>query len=62
MPAPITARPQSSAYPFESRFVSVDGFNIHYIEEGEGAPVVFVHGNPTSSYVYRNVLPSVARQ
>lgn len=62
MPAPITARPQPSAYPFESRFTAVDGFRIHYVEEGQGDPVLFVHGNPTSSYVYRNVLPRVARE
>jgi haloalkane dehalogenase len=39
----------------------VKGFDIHYLEEGAGAPVVFLHGNPTSSYVRRNVIPKVAR-
>lgn len=62
MPAPISAKPQPSAFPFESRSVMVDGFKIHYVEEGSGDPVLFVHGNPTSSYVYRNVLPRVARE
>ena len=28
-----------------------------YIEEGEGDPIVFLHGNPTSSYLWRNVMP-----
>jgi len=50
----------SAAFPFESRYVDVLGHRIHYIEEGRGAPVLFVHGNPTSSYVWRNVLPAVA--
>jgi len=56
---PRTERP-SAAFPFESRYVNVLGHRIHYIEEGRGAPVLFVHGNPTSSYLWRNVLPDVA--
>ena len=54
----------SSAYPYESRFVTVEGSRIHYIETGAaagGTPVVFVHGNPTSSYLWRNVLPVVGK-
>jgi haloalkane dehalogenase len=50
-----------SAFPFESRYTDVEGFAIHYVEEGSGAPVLFFHGNPTSSYVWRNVLSPVAR-
>jgi len=50
----------SAGFPFESRFIDVLGLRIHYIEEGRGAPVLFVHGNSTSSYLWRNVLPSVA--
>ena len=30
---------------------------MHYIEEGTGEPIVFIHGNPTWSYLWRNVLP-----
>jgi len=52
----------SAAFPFESRFVSIGGYRIHYVEEGEGDPVLFIHGNPTSSYVWRNILPQVARE
>jgi len=50
----------SAAFPFASHFVDVLGHRIHYIEEGRGVPILFVHGNPTSSYVWRNVLPGVA--
>jgi haloalkane dehalogenase len=50
----------SAAFPFESRFVTVDGHRIHYVEEGRGDPVLFIHGNPTSSYLWRNILPKVA--
>lgn len=51
----------SAAFPYESRTVDVDGHAIHYVEEGRGDPILFVHGNPTSSYVFRNVLGPVAR-
>lgn len=50
----------SSSFPFLSRHVVVGGYRIHYIDEGEGAPVLFLHGNATSSYVWRNVIPGVA--
>ena len=52
----------SAAYPFESRYAEVNGYRIHYIEEGHGAPILFIHGNPTYSYLYRNVLPRVAKE
>jgi haloalkane dehalogenase len=39
--------------------VSVLGRSMAYVESGTGDPVVFVHGNPTSSYLWRNVLPHV---
>ncbi len=49
-------------YPFLSRRVDVMGCSIHYVEHGRGKPVLFVHGNPTSSYLWRNVLPHVANE
>lgn len=52
----------SAAYPFESKFITVDGYKIHYIEEGQGDPILFIHGNPTWSYLWRNILPAVARE
>lgn len=51
----------SSDFPFESKFVTVNGSKMHYVEMGSGTPVVFIHGNPTSSYLWRNVLPIVAK-
>jgi len=47
----------SSAFPFESKFIDVHGSKMHYIEEGEGDPILFLHGNPTSSYLWRNIIP-----
>ncbi len=54
-----TAKP-SPDFPFERRYVSVGGYRIGYVESGEGDPVLFIHGNPTSSYLWRNILPKVA--
>jgi len=51
----------SADYPFEDHYVMVKGARIHYVEVGSGPAVVFVHGNPTSSYLWRNVLPIVGR-
>tara|TARA_R110000868_G_scaffold138503_1_gene352671 strand:+ start:1752 stop:2630 length:879 start_codon:yes stop_codon:yes gene_type:complete len=42
------------------RFVEVNGSKIHYIEEGEGCPILFLHGIPTSSYVWRHIMPHLA--
>ncbi len=43
-------------YPFESHFLELDGLKYHYLDEGEGEPVVMVHGNPTWSFYYRSLV------
>jgi haloalkane dehalogenase len=52
----------SSDFPFESRYVDVLGSKMHYIDEGEGDPILFLHGNPMSSYLWRNVVPHLSSQ
>src|SRR5258707_11843354 len=48
-----------SAQPFAvKKFLEIKGRRMAYIDEGEGAPIVFAHGNPTSSYLRRNVMPA----
>lgn len=47
----------SSEFLFKSNYIEVNGSKIHYIEEGEGDPILFLHGNPTSSYLWRNIIP-----
>ncbi len=49
----------SSAFPYESKYIEVHGSQMHYIDVGAGDPVLFLHGNPTSSYLWRNVIPHV---
>ncbi len=46
----------SLVLPFQSRFVSVSGYRMHYIDEGSGPVVLMLHGNPTWSFLYRNVI------
>lgn len=47
----------SAKQPYPSQYVNVLGAKMHYIEAGEGDPILFLHGIPTSSYVWRNVIP-----
>ena len=46
-------------YPFQSRFMDIGGLKYHYIDEGRGEPVVMVHGNPTWSFYYRELIRSL---
>ena len=47
-----------SAKPFgEKRYAAINGERMAYIDEGEGDAIVFQHGNPTSSYLWRNIMP-----
>jgi haloalkane dehalogenase len=46
-------------FPFESRFVAIDGHTIHYVDEGSGPMLLFLHGNPTWSFVYRDVISAL---
>jgi haloalkane dehalogenase len=48
-----------SSQPFApKKFLEIKGRRMACIDEGQGAPIVFQHGNPTSSYLWRNVMPS----
>ncbi|HST32385.1 MAG TPA: haloalkane dehalogenase [Solirubrobacteraceae bacterium] len=46
-------------YPFEQQYREVDGLRLAHIDEGEGAPVIFMHGEPTWSFLWRKVIPPV---
>lgn len=50
-------------FDFPPRYVDVLGSKLHYVEAGpsDAAPVLFLHGNPTSSYLWRNIIPHVAK-
>jgi len=52
----------SAADPYERRRIPVLDSDMAYIDTGEGEPVVFLHGNPTSSYLWRNIIPHLEGQ
>jgi len=52
----------SAAFPYQKKRQLILGLEMAYVEEGQGDPIVFLHGNPTSSYVWRNILPYVQGQ
>ncbi len=45
---------------YPSHFANALGSKMHYIEQGSGDPVLFIHGMPTSSYLWRNIIPCLA--
>ncbi|MBV8801593.1 MAG: haloalkane dehalogenase [Gammaproteobacteria bacterium] len=47
----------TSNFPYESHYVDIHGAKLHYIEEGIGDPILLLHGMPTSSYLWRNIIP-----
>lgn len=51
-----------SAAEHPKKTVNISGRHMAYVEIGEGDPIVFLHGNPTSSYLWRNVMPHLADQ
>jgi len=49
-------------YPFKSNYIDLDGLKYHYLDEGQGAPVVMLHGNPTWSFYYRHLVSDLKKQ
>ncbi len=47
---------------FSKKSAQINGKRMTYVEEGEGDPIVFLHGNPTSSYLWRNIIPYLVPQ
>ena len=45
----------------QSKSITVKGSKIHYLEQGAGDPILFIHGIPTSSYLWRNIIPSLSQ-
>lgn len=52
------------AYPFSDNYETIDGHRIHYVDEGKGArrTLLFIHGNPTWSFMWRNIIPELSKQ
>jgi haloalkane dehalogenase len=43
-------------FPFESKFIDIDGHSLHYVDEGVGPTLLLLHGNPTWSFLYRDII------
>lgn len=51
----------SPASAYQAHYVDVLGSKMYYVDKGEGDPIVFLHGQPTSSYLWRNVMPHLEK-
>jgi len=61
-PKPIDISRFRHLYPFESHFMDINGLKYHYVDEGSGESVVMVHGNPTWSFYFRDLIKSLSGQ
>lgn len=62
MSQPSSARPfviDQHEYPFASHWLVHDGIRLHYVDEGSSVPVLLLHGNPTWSFLYRDVIKAL---
>ena len=53
-------QPYRHLYPFQSRFMPINGHRYHYVDEGRGPAVLMLHGNPTWSFYYRHLIAALA--
>ncbi|MCI0712060.1 MAG: alpha/beta fold hydrolase [Chloroflexi bacterium] len=51
----------TTLYPFTSRFINIDGNRLHYIDEGSGPVILFVHGTASWSFIYRDIIQNLRR-
>jgi len=58
----IDTRAFRHLYPFRSNFITLNGLKYHYLDEGQGDPVVMLHGNPTWSFYYRNLVNALSTE
>ncbi|NMA43889.1 MAG: alpha/beta fold hydrolase [Oligosphaeraceae bacterium] len=59
---PASKSSWEALYPFTSKFFHTpEAHRLHYIDEGEGHPVVMLHGNPTWSFMFRDLVPAVQK-
>ena len=59
-PYRVDFTPDPELYPFESRWFDSSVGPVHYIDEGEGRPLLLMHGNPDWSFLYRKMIPLLA--
>ena len=57
---PIDTSRFGHLYPFKSNYLDLNGLKYHYLDEGEGDPVIMLHGNPTWSFYYRSLIKKLS--
>lgn len=57
---PVDLTPFAHLYPFKSNYMEINGLKYHYVDEGEGEPVIMIHGNPTWSFYYRHFIKALS--
>lgn len=62
MPHLPAFQPDPALFPFRSRWFDASAGKVHYLDEGEGPPILFLHGNPTWSFLYRNIVLRLRRR
>lgn len=60
LPAAAAFTPDREMYPFAEHSLAVDGGRVHYVDEGVGAPILFVHGTPSWSFEWRRVIAALS--
>lgn len=53
----MTSELIATNFPYPSHYLDIDNVKMHFIEKGKGDPILFLHGIPTSSYIWRNIIP-----
>ena len=58
MSSPIKAQKwlDTTAYPFENKYIQLETGKLHYVDEGKGDVILFIHGVPTWSFLYRDFI------
>ena len=49
----------ADAWPYQPRYKQVNGWRMHYVDEGEGDPILLLHGNPTWGFLWRKTIPAL---
>lgn len=57
----MTVEELRKLYPFESKFLKIRNYRYHYIDEGSGEPLLLLHGNPSWSFMFRNVIRELSK-
>ena len=58
----FSLEPFRDLYPFESRFLDLDSHRLHFVDEGQGETLLMLHGNPTWSFYFRNLIKGLRSQ